>query len=164
MPTRVFIRGPMLGSVDLSALETVNGDFEIDAQSLAAPSLVSIGGLLQLGEDYGFEPSATTTIETLDLSSLSEVGDRFAIHNTALRDLSGLRSLAHVERVFDIRGNGNLTRLRDLSQLTFVNSMVVATNAVLPTCEALALGQRLMNAGFTGRVCIDENDDAGVCP
>ena len=45
-----------------------------------------------------------------------------------------------------------------------VGALCIYDNAALPTCEAEALRDQLLAAGFDGGVDIRGNDDAGVCP
>lgn len=79
-------------------------------------------------------------------------------NNAGLTSLAGLESLAFADWV-TVNDNPLLTGLSGLSGLNAATYLYVENNIALPTCEALALQERLGTGGD-----IDGNDDAGVCP
>jgi hypothetical protein len=76
-------------------------------------------------------------------------------------DLSSLERLGVVEGELAITENDALTSLRGLSTLSFVVSLTITFNTVLPECEALRLRDQIR----VGRgVEIAGNDVTGVSP
>lgn len=161
------IDSPALLAVDLSSLETLEGDLRVTGRALdglAAPRLTSVGGDLLVGDDTTFPPPSSESVSTLDLRSLETVGGAATIRNTELGSLEGLAALRTVGGDLAIEENSLLLTLGLDALVDVGGSLDVRSNRQLPTCAAEALEARLRAAGWDGRVLFAANDDSGTCP
>ena len=101
---------------------------------------------------------------TLDLPVLASVSGFLSIEYNATLTTLDLPVLASVSGFLSVSHNATLTAL-DLPVLASLgDNLFIEDNANLPTCEADALRDQLLAAGFTGYVSISGNDDSGACP
>ena len=122
-------------------------------------SLVSIGSDLDISRN-----SVLEDVQGLSSLSLIEGNMHFNGANLLLTSLDGLESLTHVEGNLVISGNQALVNLDGLHSLEHVGGFLrINFNESLPTCEAEALRDHLVAAGWGGEAHIYDNDDSGTC-
>jgi hypothetical protein len=177
------IVGTDLTDVDaLWALESIQGNLSIKdnsrLESLAGldgvedvwgavalrdnPRLLDVDHLGALWLAGSLVVSDNASLEQLEgLQGIEAAASVHVIDNRVLGTLAGLD--VSVVGDLHVSGNAALARL-DLERLEMVDGDVfIGDNPRLPTCVAEQLVERLIEAGFDGRVEISGNDDTQSC-
>ncbi len=141
-------------------LATVAGSLSFTATSLdelpAFPALSTVGNL-----DVSNNPQLTSVA---DLGMLAEVGyDLLVSLNPNLISFQGWSSQFNVGHRVIIENNDSLSSVSTLSSITVSNSpdpnaiVSISSNPSLPACDAEALGDSIMAAGYTGQLKVQNN-------
>jgi hypothetical protein len=123
--------------------------FQGDAQTLALPSLTTV---------RDFSVAGVGNLVSLDISNLSTV-DNLVFQGANISELSVplVVSLDFLQLI----GNNQLG-LIEFPSLSFVEDLLIASNPLLPTCQAQNLLAQLSPQPNT--IQIIGNNDAGICP
>ncbi len=176
-----------VGSIRMPALVSVERDVIIQtpATETSPPLAIELPTLQTVGRDMQLRDLPALSVA--DFSSLEIVAGFLTMSTVSGPSVLRFPSLAMVGRDLNLDNLTGVTRLEFPALTTIVESLIVirmddlATlafdalaslggaldiedNIVLPTCEAEALRDQLVAAGFDGAVFISGNDDAGVCP
>lgn len=133
------------------ALATVSGDLTAN-QSIDLPALASVAGKMQLFVQSG----------TLVFPALTTIGGKLDASGTTAIELRA-PALSTMGGYLVIYGNLALANI-DFPSLTSLGTLLkISQNPQLPTCQALALRDQLLAAGWSGSVKIG-NNGSGTCP
>lgn len=155
-----------LGSLaGLEALTSVNGSLSI-SWNASLTDLTALERVTVVGGGV-FVTDNGALRDLVGLGALASVGARdyghafVVFHNEALESLAGLEALTTVGGGLKIWANPSLTSIGALGSLTSVgDALLITDNAILPTCVATELRDRLPSLGAS---CISRNLDDG-CP
>jgi len=161
-------------TIVMNSLSWIEGDLEIgDMGSVIEidfEELESIGGNFNI-----WTVSESLTSEGINTSNLETVDGLVAIGGGGgLEDLNWLSSLSEIHGGLSIQGSNLVNITEGLVNLidageggTWVGDhkvdFVIWNNSNLPTCQAIELRDQLIDAGWTGTVCIQGNQ-ADTCP
>jgi hypothetical protein len=139
----------------LSGLETVRGRahfHESRFQTMGGlGTLRTIGGGLTVN---GF----MTTLSLEGLEGLESIGGNLDVQqNAGLASISGLTELQSIGGELRVVGNASLTQLQLPELVSLGGALSIRSNESLPNCQALALEDQLLSAGWLGGSEIDAN-------
>jgi len=132
------------------ALSTVSGDLTAN-QSIDLPALATVAGHMRLYVQSG----------TLVFPALTAIGGKLDASGTTAIELRA-PALSTIGGYLVIYANLALANI-DFASLTSIGTLLkVSQNPQLPTCQALALRDQLLAAGWTGSIKI-ANNGTGNC-
>ncbi|GAP44266.1 protein containing Por secretion system C-terminal sorting domain [Lentimicrobium saccharophilum] len=106
------------GCTEIEGYVTIQGDDITNLDGLNV--LTSIGGILEIGKDYGGNGNPVLT-DLTGLENLTSIGRFLSIEdNDALTNLTGLENLVSIGEGFKIYSNNFLTSLTGLESLTSI--------------------------------------------
>ena len=142
----------------LSGLETVRGRVhfhESQFQTMSGLGTVrTIGGGLTVN---GF----MTPLALEGLGGLESIGGNLDVQqNAGLTSMSGLAQLQSVGGELRVVNNVSLTQLQLPELVSLGGTLSIRSNESLPNCQALAIQEQLLDAGWTGESAIGSNSTA----
>lgn len=150
---------------------TSTGDLVLNGP-LSAPALTSVSGPMTVNAPVDLPGLATISRALIlqggasgivSLPALTSVGFELRATATGASELH-FAALGSIGRFLWIGDNPQLTRI-DFPALTSLTSYLkINRNQQLPNCQALALRDQLIAAGWTGSWTIGGNNGTGTCP
>jgi len=157
-----------LGPVDAPALSRINGNLVLDG-ALSAPSLSAITGDVYANHSIDLPGLVTVTGQlrlqvqtgTQVFPSLTTVTGLLRVAQSQAVELRA--PLATSIGTLSISDNPALQDIDFASLGSDLGALAIRRNPQLPTCQAIALRDQLIAAGWTGSAAISGNGD-GSCP
>ena len=157
-----------LGPVDAPALSRINGNLVLDG-ALSAPALSSITGDVHANHSIDLPGLVTITGQlrlqvqngTMVFPSLTTVTGLLRVAQSQAVELRA--PLATSIGTLSISDNPALEDIDFASLGSDLGALAIRRNPQLPTCQAIALRDQLIAAGWTGSAAILGNGD-GSCP
>lgn len=139
----------------LSALEEVRGRvhlYESEFETMQGlETLRTIGGsLIVTGAEVPLSLDGLEALESIG-------GDLSVEQNSGLTSMSGLAKLQSIGGELSVVGNASLTELQLPMLESLGDTLRIRSNVLLPNCQALAVRDRLVNAGWMGAESIGSN-------
>lgn len=124
-------------------------------------ALVSLAGL----ENLSFVGGGLSVVNNGALVSLANMqrlqridGSLDIWRNGALGSLAGLDKLVWIRDFLEVSGNGALASLDGLRGVGYIGAdLIVSNNALLPNSMVQAFAERMVAAGFSGAMVIEDN-------